>query len=456
MKKSLNLFWMMTAAFLLLSACSSKDNPIADPSMGSLDATTYVAIGNSLTAGYQSGALFQEGQMYSYPNLLAKQLGSVDFVQPLMPYPGTGELRILQTLYPSVSIISNGLTQNIPADMLTLLRPYNNLGIPGAIVYDAIDESSILDRAQQRSNPFYMFIMRDQASFGKSMVDQAVKLQPTLLSFWLGNNDVLGYAVSGGVQGTNTGVGGDPPRTMPTERAVFQQVIQGAFAKIKASLPNTQVLVANIPNVTSIPFVTTVPRSIPNPTNPTQMLNIYYRNKSGNVGIAGENDYVLLTAQEQLGKGIGLSPNAPLPSQYVLDNSEVAVTLQAVTDFNNILRTEAERNGFILVDVNALLDDIKVNGYYVAGEKYTTSFITGGLFSLDGVHLSSRGNAVVANKFIEAMNSAYGANIRYVNFNDIPGIAAPVTSGTGKRGTTPWSLDMHFPTENLYSIFGVK
>ncbi|MBE0645186.1 MAG: hypothetical protein IH600_13975 [Bacteroidetes bacterium] len=453
MKKSLNLFWIMTCAVLLLSACT-EDNPVGDPNMGSVDATTYVAIGNSLTAGYQSGALFEEGQLYSYPNLLAKQLGSVGFEQPLMPYPGTGELRILQTLSPSAVIISNGITQSIPTNA-TLARPFNNLGLPGAIVFDAIDESDILTRAQQRSNPFYMFIMRDQ-NLGKSLVDQAIALNPTLLTFWLGNNDVLGYATSGGVKGTNTGVGGDPPYTMPTERAIFQQVIQAAFAKLKASLPNTKVLVANIPNVTSVPFFTTVPRSVPNPTNPTQMLNIYYRNKAGNVGIVGENDYVLLTAQEQLQKGIGLTPNAPLASQFVLDNAEVSVTLQAVTDFNNILQTEAERNGFALVDVNGLLNDIQANGYSAAGDEFTTAFISGGLFSLDGVHLSSRGSAVVANKFIETMNNAYSANIRYIPFYNIPGIAAPVTVGTGKRGAFRWTLDMQFPTENLHGIFGVK
>ncbi len=454
MKKSLNLLWMMTAALLVMSACS-EDNPIADPNMGNIDATTYVAIGNSCTSGYQSGALFQEGQMYSYPNLLARQLGSVDFEQPLMPYPGTGELRILQTLYPSVSIISNGLTQSIPTNS-TLARPFNNLGIPGAVVFDAIDESSILERAQQRSNPFYMFIMRDQATFGKSMVDQAIALQPTLLSFWLGYNDVLGYTVSGGVSGTNSGREGYPPRTRPTERVTFQEVIESAFAKIKASLPNTQVLVANIPNITSIPFLTTVPRKIPNPTDPSVLLNIYYRNKDGNVGTVGENDFVLLTAQDQLGKGIGLTPNAPLPSQYVLDNTEVSIALQAVSAYNTILQTEAERNGFVLVDINALLNDIKSNGYSVAGEKYTTSFITGGLFSLDGIHMSSRGNAVVANEFIKALNSAYNANVRYLPFNDIPGITPPVSVGSSKRAAAPWSLNMRFPTENLYSIFGVK
>lgn len=457
MKKSKSLLRILTAAFLLFSACS-EENPVGDPNLGSVNPETYVAIGNSLTAGYQSGALFNEAQLYSYPNLLAKQLGSADFEQPLMPYPGTGELRILQQLYPSVVIVSNGIAQNLPTNAL-LARPYNNLGIPGAIVADAIDTSSILQRAQSRKNPFYMYIMRDQNAFGKSLVDQAIMLQPTLLTFWLGNNDVLVYALTGGTQGTNIGLA-EPAGTMPTERAVFQQVIQAAFAKIKTALPTTKVLVANIPDVTAIPFLTTVPLRVPNKDNPSQPFSIYYRNNDGNVTTAepaSEHrgaDYVLLTAQEQLALGRGFTPAAPLDSRFVLDNAEVANVQQAVADFNAILDAECARNGFILVDMHALFEDLRKNGYYVAGEKYTTAFISGGAFSLDGIHPSSRGQAVIANRFIEAMNDAFSANIRYVPFHDIPGIKAPYAVGAGKRGV-PWSLEMQFPTDNLLNVFGV-
>lgn len=458
MKKSKSLLRMLTAAFLLFSACSDE-NPVGDPNLGSVNPETCVAIGNSLTAGYQSGALFNEAQLYSYPNLLAKQLGSADFEQPLMPYPGTGELRILQQLYPSVVIVSNGIAQNLPTNAL-LARPYNNLGIPGATIADAIDTSSILQRAQSHSNPFYVYIMRDQNAFGKSLVDQAIALQPTLLTFWLGNNDVLGYAVTGGTQGTNIGLV-DPARTMPTERAVFQQVIQAAFAKIKTALPNTKVLVANIPDVTAIPFLTTVPHRVPNKDNPSQPLSIYYRNKEGNVTTAepaSEHrgaDYVLLTAQEQLKLGKGFAPGNPLESQFVLDNAEVATVQQAVADYNAILDAECARNGFVLVDIHALFEELNTNGYYVAGEKYTTAFISGGTFSLDGIHPSSRGQAVIANRFIDAMNDAFQANIRYVTLHDIPGIKAPDAVGAGKRGV-PWSLEMQFPTDNLLNVFGAR
>src|SRR5690349_17723556 len=56
------------------------------PTKGSADFTKFVAIGNSLTAGFQAGALFTEGQQNSFPSILAKQFqtvgGSATFNQP--------------------------------------------------------------------------------------------------------------------------------------------------------------------------------------------------------------------------------------------------------------------------------------------------------------------------------------------------------------------------------------
>lgn len=412
---------------LLFLACT-KDNPVADPSLGDVDPNVYVAIGNSFTAGFQSGALYQEAQEFSFPNLLARQIGSTPFEQPRMPYPGTGELRVLRSLHPQTEIVTDGVKQNIPTNT-ALPRPFNNLGLPGAIAADAIDDSDVMERAVRRSNPFYPLIMRDQSTHGVSLVEQAIALQPTILTFWLGHDDVYRYALSGGTEGSNTGLGGEPQGTLPTERAVFQQVIQEAFARIRAALPDAKVLVGNIPDVMSFPYFTTIPGKLPYPPdNPTQQMSIYYRNGAGNVTTVTENDFVLLTAQEYLLEGVGLSPTTPLNSRFVLDVAEVSVVLEAMTSFNSILMAEAERNGFILVDIYEMFDEVSRNGYMVAGEEYTMSFISGGLFSLDGVHLSSRGNAILANKFIQAMNENLNANIRYVSLHTIPGITAP----TGK------------------------
>src|SRR5690606_22536074 len=54
----------------------------------SADFTTYVALGNSLTAGYADGTLSRSGQSHSYPAILAEQFrmaGGGDFKQPLLP-----------------------------------------------------------------------------------------------------------------------------------------------------------------------------------------------------------------------------------------------------------------------------------------------------------------------------------------------------------------------------------
>lgn len=446
------LFLGITVLALSFTACD-EDAPIGDPSNGSIDASVYVAVGNSLTAGYQSGALFEEAQMYSYPNLIARQLGVSEFVQPTIPYPGTGDLMLLREITNAGPVITyNGANLAYPSNMTTHLKPYHNLGIPSAILADALDTSNAVTRGTQRGNPFYALVLRDQTVFGKSVLEQAIALQPTLMTFWLGYNDVLGYAASGGTRGTNLGVGGDPPRTMPTERAVFDQFIKQAFGLIKLSLPDAKVLVGNIPNVTDNPLFFTVPRKIPNPTNPEQLLDIYYVNKSNNVVAVGENDYVLLTAQAELGKGVGLHPQNPLPSQYVLDAAEVTIAETAVSDFNTILSQEAAAHGFVLVDMNALLNDLNMGGIRISGELYTSNFITGGVFSLDGVHLMPRGNALVANYYIDAMNRAYGANIRQVVPNSVPGFTAP--SGLGKRGVVPWRLDHGFPTD-ISRRFGV-
>jgi phospholipase/lecithinase/hemolysin len=45
----------------------------------------------------------------------------------------------------------------------------------------------------------------------------------------------------------------------------------------------------------------------------------------------------------------------------------------------------------------------------------TASFVTGGAFSLDGVHPTPRGYAYISNLFINAINAKYGATLRTVD-----------------------------------------
>ena len=77
---------LLLFALALLFACKPEIDDFTTTN-GEADFTKYVAIGNSLTAGYTSGDLFKSGQENSYPAILANQFeaaGGGEFKQPLM------------------------------------------------------------------------------------------------------------------------------------------------------------------------------------------------------------------------------------------------------------------------------------------------------------------------------------------------------------------------------------
>ena len=60
---------------------------------GSIDVTNYVAIGSSMSAGYADNALYADGQMFSYPNMIAQQfrlVGGGNFKQPMVSAGSAG------------------------------------------------------------------------------------------------------------------------------------------------------------------------------------------------------------------------------------------------------------------------------------------------------------------------------------------------------------------------------
>ena len=116
----------------------------------------------------------------------------------------------------------------------------------------------------------------------------------------------------------------------------------------------------------------------------------------------------------------GLHPQNPWPDALTLDGDEIITAQNAVNEFNGYISDAVTANGFALFDANALFDEISEHGYDKYVIHLTTEFARGGLFSFDGVHPSNVGYAVIANEFIEAINSKFGVDIVKVN---VPAIA---------------------------------
>jgi hypothetical protein len=123
---------------------------------------------------------------------------------------------------------------------------------------------------------------------------------------------------------------------------------------------------------------------------------------------------VLLTASSLLAQGIGIpktlgGQGTALPDAVILDADEVGAIRDHVVGYNLAIRDVCNTAGIPVLDVNALFESIAVEGRNVGGVKLTTEYLTGGIFSYDGVHLTEMGYAVLANEWIQQINAAGGS-----------------------------------------------
>jgi phospholipase/lecithinase/hemolysin len=390
-----------TLAFLTLSGAAA-----AAVATGSADFTTYVALGDSLTAGFSSGSINQTYQVNSYPALIYRQAKGVStnagFEQPLVSPPGLPGILVLRSLLPVT--ITPSSTTGAPIN-LTLPRPYNNLAVPGATLHDLLTKT-----ASTSANDPTDLILRHLGG-GTTQLQQGLSLNPTFVSLWIGNNDALAAATSGIV------IEGVTITPVAQFTADYNAVIKAITA-----VTTRRMVLANIPDVTSIPFVTTVPRVVVNPATNQPVLGP----NGAPIPILGPNgplqagDFVLLTATSLLAQGIGIpaalgGTGQPLPDSAVLSAAEVAIIKAHVDAYNAVIAAAATANGAALVDANATLKDLAANGLEVGGISYSSKFLTGGVFGYDGVHPTAFGYAYIANQFIAAINTGYGASIPPVN-----------------------------------------
>lgn len=500
--KKIILSTLAMASILSITSCNTEfETDVKDYQItaGEADFSTFVSLGNSLTAGYRDGALYLDGQNESYPNIIAEQMkkaGGGAFTQPLMPNNTGGFTNLGLPGKLTLQLISGKLTPvpSAPAGPLDFVSgSYNNLGVPGAKTFHLLangygNPSGI---ANGTANPYFA---RFASAANTSVLADAVKKNPTFYSLWIGNNDVLFYATSGGIGVNRTGdmnpAGyGKNDITDPT---VFAGTIRTIIQTMNTAGAKKGVI-ANIPNVTAIPFFTAIPyNAVPlkdtepaalntsllsslknaltalghgdriqlattgkNPllikdeslTNLSAQLTAALIAAGVNANLAGimgltygqarhatHEDLVLLTTGAVINTpptGLPI-PNMkygisyPLEDMHILTKTEVQEVLTATATYNHSIQQLAEQFGLAFVDANAKMEELgKNSGILYNGTSYNASFVTGGAFSLDGVHLTGRGYAIIANEFIKAINKKYNATLQQVNPNHYSGITFP-------------------------------
>ena len=287
-----NKFIYLAVLSAVFASCEPEfENSVdANYSAGDADFTTYVSIGNSLTAGYMDGTVYKSGQMNSYPNMLAQQfalVGGGAFTQPSYEddVNNLGGLMLEGMQIGNTRLVidaSQGRPENITgtptievSDLQT--TAYNNAGVPGAksfhLILPGYGSLQGLGQMPPTANPYFV---RTATSASATVLGDAMSLNPTFFTNWIGANDVLAYATNGGAQSDGmtpavyqsgntdfTTYGSNDITDPDLFESIYGLIINGGSHPLLGNITGltsngAKGVVATIPSVTSIPYFTTV------------------------------------------------------------------------------------------------------------------------------------------------------------------------------------------------------
>jgi len=409
-----------------------------------------VVVGDSLGAGHEANCTVQRYQVRGASAIVAQALGITDFQQSLISEaPATNP----PTNYPCLgAVVANGgvtvgiISQEGDPINLTLPRPFDNLSFNGGPrVRDFVDLRVSVPGRSDVDN-YAARVLRNVAGqplAGSNAVEQAASLDPDLVLYWVGNNDLLGAATSGVVVDGVT----------LTPVADFEAKYTEGLDTIMAD--GRTIVTFTIPNVTSVPLFNTLPPIVINPAtqqpvivdgHPVPLLGtrafppecpvapcplpegtllntiratllmqqgVGIPTFLGGLAVQGSGD--LATA---LPDGSFTPPSGPLDPGVVLYPDETAQILTRTAEINARIQAISAANGAVLIDLNTIFSQVGAEGVELGGITLTTAFLSGGLFSADGVHPTPAGYSIIADYIIQGINAAKGSSIPRPNLYD--------------------------------------
>ena len=344
-----------------------------------------------------------------------------------------------------------------------LTGPFNNMGVGGAKSFHflAPGYGNLAGVPLGQANPYFA---RMASSPNATVLEDAVSQNPTFFTISvMGGNDVLGYATSGGSGEDQTG-NFDPSTYGGSDITDPNVFANAATAMVTALTANgAQGVLSNVPYVTDLPYFTTVPyNAVPLDAATAGLLNGGFAEYNGGLQLAGSlglltseeiaartivfaagqnavtlvdedltdlsalglpsyrqatpDDLMVLPSLSFIGTLVDNNPtlingvSVPLSDQWVLTGTETQASIVATDAYAVTVQSLAEANGLAFADLRVILSEAATSGAVFDEFNMTTDLIFGGLVGLDGVHLTARGYAYMANKFLEAIDATYGSN----------------------------------------------
>ena len=404
------------ALALALGACA--DDPqltLTTPPAAAPFMARYVAIGNSITAGYQSGGINDSTQARAYPVLLAQAAGVESFRLPLLRKPGCTP--------PIANFVTGALVPPAAGQAASPVNCYgrvdstysnviNNVAVPGANSFDPTGQQG------GGSNTLTSLFLG-----GRTQVERALDVDPTFATVWIGNNDVLSFALGG----TTAGV---------TDSLAFVTNYNAMLAQLRSRNADLKGVLIGVVDVTNTPLL--VPISVFNPTGGGTGFAAYQPAANGAVtqifgrpiqfapNCAGSQAAVAFSALRTIAAGANAVLPAGAPFTFVcnnvsaavqatggvLDDTERAFFVNRVAGWNAYIAAKADSIGFAYYNPNTTLGALRAAGQVPPFPILTTPTRPfGPLISNDGVHPGSPAHTLLARALVGVINAKYQVTI---------------------------------------------
>jgi lysophospholipase L1-like esterase len=385
----------LAATMIALAACDS--DKLVNPPATTLNTglfKSYVAIGNSITAGYQSGGILDSTQQESFAALLAHAVGT-RYAYPSFSAPGCPPPIVN---FQTGARLDNGTTSTCtlrdPAHINAIL---NNVAVPGAAVADLTSFSTA------SSNPLTTLILG-----GETQIEKALTASPTFVTVEIGNNDVLPAALTGSpipsAQLSSPGI-------TPVDSFAVQYA--RAINELTTGAPKVKGILFGVFNVTLSGALFPIDSVINNPILGAEVdaaagHTIAYAPDCVGSGALLSLEVLPIIAAGEFPPTIGCADTDP----FTLSANKIALFVGSVQAYNAYIQAKADSIGFGYLDPNPLLlglraiDSIPPYPNFASPTHPFGSFIT-----LDGIHPSAAAHQLIAAALIAKIDSLYGVSI---------------------------------------------
>ena len=404
-------------ALPLLAGCA-EDDDLNAPEVAPENSIfrRYVSMGNSITAGFQSAGINDSTQNRSYAVLIANASGAPFYVPSLQgrgcPPPFVNNV--------TQERVGGGGPTDCDLREFSEAPWVSNVAVPGATSFSPVDNLS----PGANSNALTTFILG-----GRTQIQAMQDVEPTLVSLWIGNNDVLGALTNGANPGNPA---------LVTPQVAFESNYGQTLDAIEGT--GAEAILLSVANVAVIPFASRTaiyycltydddlrcPPPLPGTPDPNlaglQALGLLTINTNCSAAEGGLETLIPWTkilprlATAAGGTPVTLDCDPVAQDTVLVTPTELAGLNAAVAGYNGYISAQAIARGMDFYDVNVALLALVADGTIPAVPNLAPALVGqpvtfGPLFSLDGVHPSSEAHGVIADSVAAHLNTAFGTSI---------------------------------------------